>query len=185
MSGQSRNLCVHLYFHRFASLDAYCRVSFQRRSQKSIMIPENVMPTWDQTMIFENVQLCEDPRLILANPPDVVVEIYDKDTIVRFRSYIFRNVYFTFPCVGQRRFLGSSHCTCLCARCSRRAAFPEVVSYLLRGATARPNFGRLSSHSDVRQSSGNFLLNVVAFLHGELSLCLDKETTAAQAAAGQ
>jgi hypothetical protein len=63
--------------------DAYCRVSFQRRSQKSIMIPETLMPTWDQTLVFENVQLFEDPQELLKNPPHVVIEIFDKDTIAK------------------------------------------------------------------------------------------------------
>ncbi|XP_062502177.1 myoferlin-like isoform X2 [Corticium candelabrum] len=63
--------------------DAYCRVSFQRRSQKSIMIPETLMPTWDQTLVFENVQLFEDPQQLLKNPPHVAIEIFDKDTIAK------------------------------------------------------------------------------------------------------
>lgn len=46
------------------------------------MIPETLMPTWDQTLVFENVQLFEDPQQLLKNPPHVAIEIFDKDTIV-------------------------------------------------------------------------------------------------------
>jgi hypothetical protein len=63
--------------------DAYCLVSFHRRSQTSVMIPETLMPTWNQTLVFENIRLFEDPQKLLENPPHVVVEIFDKDTIAK------------------------------------------------------------------------------------------------------
>ena len=40
------------------------------------------MPTWDQTLVFENIQLFENPQKLLKNPPHVVIEIFDEDTIV-------------------------------------------------------------------------------------------------------
>ena len=41
------------------------------------------MPTWDQTLVFENIELFEDPQKLSENPPCVVIDIFDKDTIVR------------------------------------------------------------------------------------------------------
>ena len=41
------------------------------------------MPTWDETLIFEHLHLFEDPQQLVKNPPEVVIEIFDKDTIVR------------------------------------------------------------------------------------------------------
>eukprot|EP00118_Oscarella_pearsei_P024773 m.306767 g.306767 ORF g.306767 m.306767 type:complete len:2096 (+) comp41575_c0_seq1:119-6406(+) len=63
--------------------DAYCRVSFQRRSLQTRIVKETLMPTWDETLIFDNIQLFEDPQQLLKNPPEVVIEVFDKDTIAK------------------------------------------------------------------------------------------------------
>lgn len=39
-------------------------------------------PTWDQTLIFYEVEIFGNPEATMANPPNVVVEFYDEDTYV-------------------------------------------------------------------------------------------------------
>ena len=43
------------------------------------MIWETRSPTWDQTIIFEDIYLWGDVSEIAVNPPTIVVEIFDKD----------------------------------------------------------------------------------------------------------
>lgn len=37
---------------------------------------------WDQTLIFDEITLYGPPELVQQNPPECVVEIFDKDMIV-------------------------------------------------------------------------------------------------------
>ena len=47
------------------------------------MVRSTLNPTWDQTLIFEDVEVYGDPKTIARNPPDVVMELYDSDQVVR------------------------------------------------------------------------------------------------------
>ena len=40
------------------------------------------MPTWDQTLIIDDIELFGDPKIVAAVPPDVTVELFDEDIIV-------------------------------------------------------------------------------------------------------
>lgn len=64
------------------SVDPYCYVSFTREAQKSIILEQTIMPTWDQTLIFDDIELYGDPKVVQAIPPDVCIELFDKDLIV-------------------------------------------------------------------------------------------------------
>jgi len=46
---------------------------------------------WDQTLIFDELTLYGSPEEIARNPPEVVVEIFDKDLIV---SDIYLHILF-------------------------------------------------------------------------------------------
>ncbi|XP_071949270.1 myoferlin-like isoform X3 [Antedon mediterranea] len=60
--------------------DPYAYVSFSSRSQKTEVIKTTLCPTWDQTLIFDELDIYGDPNLIAENPPDIVVEVFDHDT---------------------------------------------------------------------------------------------------------
>jgi len=41
-----------------------------------------VCPTWDQTLVFDLVEIHGDPQSVADNPPKVIVEIFDYDSFV-------------------------------------------------------------------------------------------------------
>jgi len=45
---------------------------------------KTLSPVWDQTLIFEAVEICGDHEDIVKNPPVVNIELYDHDEIVSF-----------------------------------------------------------------------------------------------------
>lgn len=68
------------------SLDPYAIVSFLHQSQKTVTVRNTLNPTWDQTLIFYEVEIFGNPEVTMATPPNVVVELYDSDTYVSVRS---------------------------------------------------------------------------------------------------
>ncbi|NXW64025.1 DYSF protein, partial [Eurystomus gularis] len=60
--------------------DPYAIVSFLHQSQKTVVIKNTLNPTWDQTLIFYEIEIFGDPQNVLDSPPNIVVEIYDHDT---------------------------------------------------------------------------------------------------------
>uniref|UniRef100_A0A3Q3N520 Dysferlin, limb girdle muscular dystrophy 2B (autosomal recessive) n=1 Tax=Labrus bergylta TaxID=56723 RepID=A0A3Q3N520_9LABR len=60
--------------------DSYAIVSFLHQSQKTVTVRNTLNPTWDQTLIFYEVEIFGDPEVTMATPPNVVVELYDSDT---------------------------------------------------------------------------------------------------------
>lgn len=68
------------------SPDPYAIVSFLHQSQKTVTVRNTLNPTWDQTLIFYEVEIFGDPEVTMATPPNVVVELYDSDTYVSVRS---------------------------------------------------------------------------------------------------
>ncbi|CAH2322361.1 myoferlin isoform X3 [Pelobates cultripes] len=73
--------------------DPYAHVSFLHRSKTTEVIHSTLNPTWDQTLIFNEIDIYGDPQAIAQNPPNVVIEIFDSDQ------------------VGKDEFLGRSLCT--------------------------------------------------------------------------
>lgn len=62
--------------------DPYAHVSFLHVSKTTEVIGTTLNPTWDQTLIFEDIEIYGDPQTIARNPPDVVLELYDSDQVV-------------------------------------------------------------------------------------------------------
>ncbi|XP_043368776.1 dysferlin isoform X4 [Dermochelys coriacea] len=60
--------------------DPYATVSFLHQSQKTVVVKNTLNPTWDQTLIFYEVEIFGDPQNVADAPPNIVVEIYDHDT---------------------------------------------------------------------------------------------------------
>ncbi|KAA3681768.1 myoferlin [Paragonimus westermani] len=61
--------------------DPYVRCSFLGLSQRTEKIMATLCPTWDQTLIFDHVEVHGDPIVTAACPPPVVVEIFDWDQL--------------------------------------------------------------------------------------------------------
>ncbi|CAB4005702.1 otoferlin-like isoform X4 [Paramuricea clavata] len=59
--------------------DAFAKVIFTHFIAETRVIWETRSPTWDQTIIFEDIYLWGDVNEIAVNPPTIVLEIFDKD----------------------------------------------------------------------------------------------------------
>uniref|UniRef100_A0A3Q1LK13 Dysferlin n=1 Tax=Bos taurus TaxID=9913 RepID=A0A3Q1LK13_BOVIN len=60
--------------------DPYAVVSFLHQSQKTVVAKNTLNPTWDQTLIFYEIEIFGEPSSIAEQPPSIVVELYDHDT---------------------------------------------------------------------------------------------------------
>ncbi|UJR29942.1 hypothetical protein I4U23_017489 [Adineta vaga] len=73
---QARNL-LSMDYDSFS--DPYAQIGFINQSQRSEIIQKTLCPTWDQTLIFSNVELYGEPDEIHHNPPNILIEFFDKD----------------------------------------------------------------------------------------------------------
>ncbi|KAF4804147.1 dysferlin [Turdus rufiventris] len=60
--------------------DPYAIVSFLHQSQKTVVEKNTLNPTWDQTLIFYEIEIFGNPQDVAESPPNILVEIYDHDT---------------------------------------------------------------------------------------------------------
>uniref|UniRef100_A0A8B9K2L9 Dysferlin, limb girdle muscular dystrophy 2B (autosomal recessive) n=1 Tax=Astyanax mexicanus TaxID=7994 RepID=A0A8B9K2L9_ASTMX len=60
--------------------DPFAIVSFLHQSQKTVTVRNNLNPTWDQTLIFYELEIFGDAEVTEKSPPNIVVELYDQDT---------------------------------------------------------------------------------------------------------
>uniref|UniRef100_UPI003AAC01DE otoferlin-like isoform X1 n=1 Tax=Centroberyx gerrardi TaxID=166262 RepID=UPI003AAC01DE len=88
MMKQIFQLRVHMYQARslFAAdstglSDPFARVFFSTQSQVTEVLAETLCPTWDQLLVFENVELFGTASELRDDPPIIVLEIYDQDTV--------------------------------------------------------------------------------------------------------
>ncbi|XP_073239418.1 myoferlin-like [Porites lutea] len=61
--------------------DPYVRIVFVNQSQVSETRARTLCPTWDQTLIFEDVLIYGSPEITEKSPPRVVLELFDKDPV--------------------------------------------------------------------------------------------------------
>ncbi len=57
-------------------------MAFLNQSQVTEKLEKTLCPTWDQTLIFEQVEIHGEPKQIAQKPPEIVLEIFDHDTFV-------------------------------------------------------------------------------------------------------
>lgn len=67
----------------FLISDPYARIVFGTQSQVTETLTRTICPTWDQTLIFDNVQIYGSIDKVARNPPEVIIELFDKDPVVR------------------------------------------------------------------------------------------------------
>ncbi|XP_029977702.1 myoferlin-like isoform X4 [Sphaeramia orbicularis] len=75
---QARNLAS---MDKDSFSDPYAHISFLHVSKTTEKLQATLNPTWDQTLIFNDVQIYGDPQSIASRPPDVVMEFYDHDQV--------------------------------------------------------------------------------------------------------
>ncbi|XP_062857468.1 otoferlin isoform X2 [Trichomycterus rosablanca] len=87
-SMQVFQLRAHLYQARslFAADDSglsdpFARVFFSTYSQVTEVLSETLCPTWDQLLVFDNVELYGEASELRDDPPIIVIEIYDQDSV--------------------------------------------------------------------------------------------------------
>lgn len=68
--------------------DPYAIVSFLHQSQKTVVAKNTLNPTWDQTLIFYEIEIFGEPASIAEQPPNIVVEMYDHDTYVSLPAFL-------------------------------------------------------------------------------------------------
>ncbi|XP_071892708.1 otoferlin isoform X6 [Anas platyrhynchos] len=61
--------------------DPFARVFFTSQSQCTEVLNETLCPTWDQLLVFDNVELYGEAHEMRDDPPIIVIEIYDQDTV--------------------------------------------------------------------------------------------------------
>ncbi|KAM9339086.1 otoferlin isoform 1-T1 [Symphorus nematophorus] len=61
--------------------DPFARVFFSTHSQVTEVLSETLCPTWDQLLVFDDVELFGEAGELRDDPPIIVVEIYDQDTV--------------------------------------------------------------------------------------------------------
>lgn len=50
------------------------------------VLSETLCPTWDQLLVFDDVELFGEASELRDDPPIIVIEIYDQDTVVGLYS---------------------------------------------------------------------------------------------------
>jgi len=62
--------------------DPFTRVVFLNHSQATESLKKTICPTWDQTLVFDTVEIHGDPQNVVDNSPKIIVEIFDQDSFV-------------------------------------------------------------------------------------------------------
>ena len=72
------------WFTKMRSLpsDPFARVSFLTQSMVTEKEKKTLCPTWDQTLIFEQIEIHGNPQNLEIQPPDIYIELFDHDTFV-------------------------------------------------------------------------------------------------------
>lgn len=87
------------------------------------VLAETLCPTWDQLLVFENVELFGEAYELRDDPPIIVIELYDQDTVVRNSFHTEMSQALHFYSREQVRFLSVEQMT-------RQLFYCEFVSTL-------------------------------------------------------
>uniref|UniRef100_A0A669Q234 Myoferlin n=1 Tax=Phasianus colchicus TaxID=9054 RepID=A0A669Q234_PHACC len=105
---QARNLMA---LDKDSFSDPYAHVSFLHQSKTTEIIHSTLNPTWDQTLIFNEIEIYGDPQAVAQNPPNVVIELFDSDQ------------------VGKDEFLGRSVCSPMVKLIPEEDITPKLLWY--------------------------------------------------------
>ncbi|XP_035692496.1 myoferlin-like [Branchiostoma floridae] len=86
MDGKSKKIstrCLHSCDHDVKTSpmvdDPFLSVFFSCRNQRTKVVKKTLNPVWDQTLVFKDLRIYGTPETVAANPPPVVVQVYDHD----------------------------------------------------------------------------------------------------------
>ena len=90
-SGYFKNI-IHLFlYNSYENIyfsDPYCLLAFANQSMKTEIKYKTLSPVWDQTLIFESIELYGNILEIENYAPIITIELFDKDN-----SVIFLNIF--------------------------------------------------------------------------------------------
>jgi len=122
--------------------DPYAHVCFLHRSKTTEIIRSTLNPTWDQTLIFNEIEIYGDPQTVAQNPPNVVIELFDSDQVVgeRFLSWLLFYLFIlienninSYDCFfrlqGKDEFLGRSVCSPMVKLIPEEDITPKLLWY--------------------------------------------------------
>ncbi|XP_074640585.1 otoferlin-like isoform X2 [Tubulanus polymorphus] len=61
--------------------DPFARIIFSEQSQCTQVIDETLSPTWDETLIFNEVTMYGLLDEIIDDPPQIIIEVFDQDSV--------------------------------------------------------------------------------------------------------
>ncbi|KAF7643569.1 hypothetical protein LDENG_00237180, partial [Lucifuga dentata] len=61
--------------------DPFARVTFLSHSHTTNVVSQTLSPTWNQSLLMRRLLLGGDLQLILQEPPHIIIEVYDEDTL--------------------------------------------------------------------------------------------------------
>ncbi|NWS42494.1 FR1L6 protein, partial [Probosciger aterrimus] len=61
--------------------DPFAKVTFSSHCQTTKIISQTLSPTWNQMLLFNSIVLHGDREEIAQFPPEIVIELYDDDTV--------------------------------------------------------------------------------------------------------
>lgn len=64
------------------------------------VLNETLCPTWDQMLVFDNLELYGEAHELRDDPPIIVIEIYDQDTMVRVGTVLCAGCPYGYSLVG-------------------------------------------------------------------------------------
>uniref|UniRef100_A0A663M8X4 Myoferlin n=1 Tax=Athene cunicularia TaxID=194338 RepID=A0A663M8X4_ATHCN len=70
----------------------YLKVQSVNLHKTTEIIHSTLNPTWDQTLIFNEIEIYGDPQTVAQNPPNVVIELFDSDQVVGEYEFLGRSV---------------------------------------------------------------------------------------------
>ena len=77
-----------VFFSCVSPPDPFAQVCFMTHSQVTEKVPKTLCPTWDQSLIFNDVEVFGHPKQNEQEPPHVYIELFDYDYFVSLNSII-------------------------------------------------------------------------------------------------
>ena len=121
------------WFFFLQTSDAYVRVAFCKQSAVTEVLTQTLCPTWDQTLIFDDVEIYESVENVAKSPPSVVVEVFDKDAVVRLHKINVKSSD-TFEILNQKNWWG----VVAIVDSGQYVCFVQIFSNTLKSKTLTP-----------------------------------------------
>ncbi|XP_058476456.1 myoferlin-like [Solea solea] len=143
---QARNLAS---MDKDSFSDPYAHISFLHVSKTTEKLRATLNPTWDQTLIFNDVQIYGDPQHVAQHPPDVIVEFYDHDQ------------------VGKDELLGRTVCTPMVKLSAGMDQTPRLLWHPIIQKGQKAGEALLAAELILKDKSGDSELPLFPSMRGE------------------